>query len=104
MEGGRVLVYRQTFSGERGFRRLQRNRLDDPPVGRNRIAFFQDQDIAGDDFGGGDVLHLARPQHTRVRRRHAPQSGDGFLGLGLLGITEARVEQYNGQNGQGLIG
>ena len=54
-----VLGDRQALAGQRGLGGLERGRFDQPPVGWNRVAFFDQDDVAGDDLRGGDAPSLA---------------------------------------------
>ena len=55
-----VLGDRQALAGQRRFGGLQRGRFDQPPVGRNGVAFLDEDDVAGDDLGGGNAAPRRR--------------------------------------------
>ncbi len=51
----RVLRYRQAFAGERRLRCLQCGRLDQPRIGGNGVAFFDEDDVAGYELSRRDA-------------------------------------------------
>lgn len=54
-----LLRHGKTFTGQGSFGGLQRRRLNHSSVGRNRVPFFHDDDVADHKIGGGDAPQLA---------------------------------------------
>ena len=100
----RVLGNRQAFAGQRRFRRLQRRRFDQARVGGNRVAFFDQDEIARDHFGGGNRPPLAAADDPGASRRHGAQRRDGRFGARLLQVADGRVEQHDGKDRDGFVG
>ena len=78
-DGCRVLGDGQALARQRGFRRLEARRLDEPRVGGDRVAFFDQDDVPRDDLGRRDASPLAAADHRSVGGRHRAKRGDGRL-------------------------
>ena len=100
----RVLGDGQALAGQRRFRRLQRRRFDQARVGWNRVALFDEDEIARDDFGGGNRPPLAAADDPGASRRHGAQRRDGRFGARLLQVADGRVEQHDGKDRDGFVG
>jgi hypothetical protein len=93
----------QALSRQRGLRRMQRAGVDDAGVGGNRVAFFYEQDVAGNELGRGDALALSIAHDRRLVRRHCAQRGDGRSGARFLNEAHRGVEHDDGENGDRLV-
>lgn len=60
-QGGRVLVDRHRFAGERGFFDFEVDGFDEPEVGRHEVAGFEEDDVAGNELAGGYRYDSAVP-------------------------------------------
>jgi hypothetical protein len=54
--------------------------LDQASVGWNGVAFFDDNDVAGDDVRGWRAPALALPNDHRISGRHRAQGRHSRLG------------------------
>ena len=99
-----ILRHRQAFARERRFCRLQRGGLDQPRVGRNGVAFFDENDVAGHELGRRDALSGAVSDDIGVRRRHLAQRRHCLLRAGLLDVAHERVEKHDGEDRDGFVG
>ena len=101
---GDILRHRQALACQRRLRRLQRGGLDQPRVGGNGVAFFDEDDVAGYEFCRRNALSAAVANDIGVRRRHLAQRRHGLLRAGLLEVAHERVEQHDGEDRDGLVG
>ena len=83
---------------------MQRSRLDQPRVGGNGVALFDEYDVAGHELARRDALPGAVPYDVGVRRRHLAQRRHRLLGAGLLEVAHERVEEHDGEDRHGFIG
>ncbi len=104
MDGDDVLRDRQTFAGQRRLRRLQGDRLDQARVGWNRVAFSDQDDVAGDQLGCRDALPRAITNDLGLGRRHPAQGSYRFFCARLLNEAHQRVEQHDREDRDRLIG
>ena len=82
-----VLRHRQALARERGLRRLQRGGLDQPRVGRNGVAFLDEDDVARHELARRDALPCAVADDVGVRRRHLAQRRHRLFGARLLDVA-----------------
>jgi hypothetical protein len=75
-----VLGHWQAFAGERGLSDLQGCRFQQPSVGRDGVAFLDQDDVAGDDLRGGDAASFSVANDRSVRCGHRSQGR--YRGLG----------------------
>ena len=101
---GGILRDRQALAGECSLRRLQGGGLDQPAIGRNGVAFLDEDDVARDDLRRGDASPLAASDHGGISRRHRAKCRDGSLGTRLLHIAHGRVQEHDGKDGDGFVG
>ena len=83
---------------------MQRGRLDQPRVGRNGVAFFDEDDVAGHELARRDALPLAVPNDVGVRRRHLAQRRHRLFRARLLDVAHERVEQHDGEDRDRFVG
>ena len=102
--GSDVLRHRQALARERRLRRLQRGGLDQPRVGGNGVAFFDEDDVAGHDLGRRDALPLAVADDVGMCRRHLAQRRHRLLRARLLNVAHDRVEQHDGEDRDRFVG
>jgi hypothetical protein len=88
----------QAFAGERGLSGLEGCRFHQPSVSRNGVAFLDQDDVAGDDFGGGDAESFSVSDNRSVRCRHRSQGRYRGLGSRFLNVAQAGVEQDDRQD------
>jgi hypothetical protein len=81
----------------------QRGRLNQPPVGGHRVAFLEEDDVAGHDLRRGDARPLAAANDVCLCRRHLAKRRHRLLGSRLQDIAHQRVEQDDGQDGDRLV-
>ena len=98
-----VLGDRQALARQRGLGRLERRRFDQPRVGRNGVAFFDEDDVAGDDIRGGDAASLAAADDGGVRGRHRAQGRHRRFGARFLHVAHGGVEQDDGEDRDRLV-
>ncbi len=67
----------KTLAGQRRLGGLERSRHDHPSIGRDRVAFLDQDDVAGDDFRGIHAPLLPVADHVRLRCRHLAQRRHG---------------------------
>ena len=100
----RVLRDRQALARQCGFGGLQRGRFDQPRIGRNRVAFLDEDDVAGNDLGGGNAPPLAVANDRGIGRRHRAQRRHGRLRSRLLDVAHGRVEQDDREDRDRFVG
>ena len=101
---GQFLRDRQALSGERRLGGLQRRDLDQPRIGGNRVALLDDDNIAGHELRRRDALPPEVADHLGLRGRHLAECRYRLLGPRLLKIAHHRVEQYDREDRDRLIG
>ncbi len=99
----RVLGHRQAFAGQRRLGRLQRRRFDQPCVGRDRVAFRDENEIPGHEIRGRDAAPLAAAHHRGMGRGHRAKRRDGRFGARLLEVADRRVQQHDGEDGDRFV-
>ena len=93
-----ALIHGLCFTGEGRFGNLQSNGFEQSPVGGNRVARVDRHDVAGHQFGVGQLPLRAISQHQRGRHGRRPQRLEAALGAVLLHEVERRVENDHEQN------
>ena len=66
--------------------------LEHPGVGGDEITCLEGQDVAGDHFGGRDLLEVAVADHPRPRGGERAEGGQRPLGPELLEEADEAVE------------
>ncbi len=99
-----VLGHRHALAGECGLRHTQGRGLDDTGIGRCRIAFLDDEDVAGDHVRGRDGREHAIPNDMRMCRRHLLERSDSGLSALFLQVAHDSVQQYDGTDGNRFVG
>jgi hypothetical protein len=102
--GRRVLADGHAFAGQRGFGNLQRRQFEQTTVCGNRVALFDQNDVAGNDLRSAHLFSFAVPDDGGVRRGHCAKRGHGRFGSRLLGVAHRRVEQHDRKNRDCLVG
>ena len=82
--------------------RAQVGTLQQTRVGGYGIARFQQDDIAGNQLAGEDILCVPVAPHAHVRHRHALQRRHGLLGAVFLRKAQQAVEQDYDHNHHGV--
>jgi hypothetical protein len=67
--------------------------LDQPRVGRYRVSFFDQDDVADDETGRRDALADAASNDMGMCRRHPAQRGHGLLCASLLEVAHQRIQK-----------
>ncbi|MCG3119204.1 MAG: hypothetical protein ALAOOOJD_01560 [bacterium] len=75
----RIFSYRHTLTGQRRFRRLQRDFLNQSRVRRDSVALFNENDVAGHDLGRRNILPLTFTDDIGMRCRHLAQRRHRFF-------------------------
>ena len=79
-------------------------RLQEAQVGRDDVALFEEQDVAGHDLASRHEPHLAVAHDTSLRAGHPLEGVHGLLGAVLLDEADDAVEDDDGQDDQGVLG
>ena len=90
------------LAGESGLLDLQRDALQQPPIGGDGVSGLQHHHIPGHQLA---VLHhglVAVPQHLAFGGGHGLERLNGGLGLALLHHAEHGVQQHHGQDDEHL--
>ena len=77
--------------------------LEDAGIGADLVPFLEDDDIAGDDVGGEDLLFLAVPDDPGIGGKHLLQGAGGLLRLELLEEGEEAVDQIDAADGDAQL-
>ena len=77
---------------------------DQARIGRNGVALFDEDDVAGDELRRRNAPPLAVADHVGVRGRHLAQRRHRLLGARLLNVAHDRVEQHDGEDRDRLVG
>ena len=101
--GSGEFLHRQRLAREQRFVDLHIGAAQQNGIGRNAIAFGQQQDVATDHVGAGDALRLAIAQHARTRARHVTQSGQRVFGLALLVQRQRQHHQHQAKQDHALL-
>jgi hypothetical protein len=88
-----VLGHRHALAGERGFRRLEARRLEEPRVGRDGVALLDEEAVTGDELRRRHLAALPVADDGGVGRRHRAQRGHRGLGPRFLDVAHDRVEE-----------
>jgi hypothetical protein len=99
----RVLGHGQALAGEGALRGLQGGGADEPGVGGNGVALLDDDDVARHHLGRGHRPPLAVAHHVGLGGRHLAKRRHRRFRAGFLDEAQDRVEQHDGENGQGLV-
>ncbi|MNC09593.1 hypothetical protein D3C75_572180 [compost metagenome] len=91
-----LFIRRQRLAGQRRLLGLQRSRLQQPYVGRNHIAGFEQHYISRHQLFAFDLGDLPSPADSGQRRRHAFERFERLFSLIFLNDAQHRV-QYNNQ-------
>ena len=89
----------QRFAGDRRGVHAQAEGLDQPAVGRNKVALLQQHDVAGHQIGGEYLHDLAVPGHHHLLRQQLTQRIDRPLGLVFLPESKDAVDQDDADDG-----
>ena len=73
-------------------------------VGRNGVAFFDEDEVAGDDLRCRNALPFAVAHHVCVGRGHLAQRGDRRFRARLLDIAHDGVEQHDSEDRNRFVG
>ena len=98
-----ILRHGNAFARQRGLGSLQSDGLNHARVGGDRVAFLDQDDVAGHHLRGRHRSLLATAYDTRLRSRHLTQRGDRRFGSRLLDVTHHRVEQHNRADGNRFV-
>ena len=82
---------------------MQVHRLDQPPIGGNTVAGFQQYDVAGHQLNRADFVHVPITPHANLRGLHRTQRGQRLLGLIFLEEAKPGVEQDDRQDDDGVF-
>ena len=93
-----VLAHGMGFAGQGRFRHLGVVRRQHTGVGGHAVTRLEQHDVAGHQFLGGDLPHLAAAPYPRMLRQHLLERRQGCVGAVLLVETEAGVEHDDDQN------
>ena len=93
-----VFVDRHGLAGQRCLVDGEIGGEEQPTIGGNAIARFQENDIAGDQILGHAFDDLAVPAHPHPGDEHALESRKGIRGPGFLGEAENRVDHEHNKN------
>ena len=99
-----LLGYRHALAGQGRFVGLKIRRFDEPGVGRDLVAGFDQDDVAGNDVMGCDPLSLAVANDGGFRRGQRHQGPHGLLGARLLDEAEHRVQDDDRHDDDRLVG
>ena len=94
--------YGDGFAGQSGFLNFQGSVLDDTAVSGDSVTGFQNDHVAGNQFIGVQVHHLAVTQHFTGSSSHGLQGFNGGFGLALLEHAQNGVDQNDSQNNDDL--
>jgi hypothetical protein len=100
----RVLADRKALAGQRGFGSLEGGRFNQTCISWNGVAFFNKNDVAGDEFGGANRPPLALANGRGVGGRHRAKGGDRCLRSRFLDVTHGRVQEDDREDGNRFIG
>ena len=95
-----VFLDRRGLTGQRGFLCLKTRGIDQPGVGRDSVAGFKNNEIAGDQLASWNRLEAPLPDDTRHRHRHLAQGCQRSLGAKLLDKPKHTVEKDDGHDGR----
>jgi hypothetical protein len=90
------------FAGEEGFVGLEVGGFAKDGVGRDAVAFGQQHDVAGDDFGAGDALFCAVSDDERAGAGEVLQGGQSALCAAFLDDDEDDVQDGEGLEDEGF--
>ena len=102
--GDRVnaLVAGQRFAGQCRFLDAQVGRFQQTEVGRDAVARFQADDVAGYQFGSVDLPPFPLAPELGARRQHLADAGQRRLSLAFLEETDDRVDDDDAENDPGV--
>ena len=78
--------------------------MNQPRVGRDGVAFFDMEDVAGYKLSRRDTLLRAIANDVGVGCRHLSQRRYRFLCARFLNVAHDRVEQHDREDGNRFIG
>jgi hypothetical protein len=78
-------------------------RLDEPQVRGHDAAGLEQDDIAGHQLRGWDRRHVPIADDRRIGGRHGLEGFHGAFGPILLDETDRRVEDHDGDDGDGIF-
>ena len=87
------------LAGQGGLFGLEPGAHDDAPVRGHPRSGGEDDDVARDEVGGGDLMLLAIADDLRHRRDLHPEGGEGLLRLPLGHEADERVQDDHGDDG-----
>ena len=91
------------FAGQCRFRDFGAVRADYPGIGRNAVAGFEQQDVAGYQIDRLDLLYLTIATHARRRCQHVLQGGQCRFRAMLLKEAEGGIEQHDNADDDGVL-
>jgi hypothetical protein len=97
-----VLVGRDRFAGERRLLGAEILHVDQPQVGRNLVAGFEQHDVARHQLLRRDQARLATAQGSRFGRQHVADRIQRLLRLALLDEAEHAVENDHAEDDRGI--
>ena len=89
----RLFVTGQALARQCRFRRLQRRRFDQPRIGGNGVAFFNENDVAGHDLGRLDACRSPSRMTIASCRRHLPKRRHGRFRARLLDVPHVALSR-----------
>lgn len=72
--------------------------IEQAEVSRDAVAALEEDDIAGDELGGGDAEAAAVAADGGLSEDHSIEGIDGFFGFGLLDKTDDGVDEYDAED------
>ncbi|MNM73125.1 hypothetical protein D3C81_848430 [compost metagenome] len=104
VEGDRLggLLHRQRFAGQGGFLDAQFLHRQQAQIRRHPVAGGEQDEVAGHQFAGVDLLALAVADHRGDWRKHPADGLQRRFGLAFLDETDDRVDQYRGEQHAGV--
>jgi hypothetical protein len=100
--GSGGLVGRDRFAGQRRLFRAQVPGLDQAQVGRDLVARFQEHDVAGHEFLGGNQANRPGTQDARLGGQHVADRVERLLGAPLLQEAQQRVQDDDREDDRGV--
>jgi len=92
------------FAGHRRAIDAQRVGFDGAAVGGDEVAFVEQHDVAGDQFGGGNLDAAPGALNLDLRRQQLAQGSDGALGLVFLPEGKNAVDDDHPDDGDAKAG
>jgi hypothetical protein len=96
---GLVAPRRARLARQRGVVHLDLGGLDEPTVGRHRVALVEQHHVARHERVGGHRVLLSAAHHPALQRQQALQRVDGPVGAGLLEKRHRPVDAHHQEDG-----